>query len=98
MTASDDSDARHEGSSFEPVLDGSADVGPTPSYPPEADPDKAGDLPAAEVPGEQADPARRLTGGDQDVSDVAGDGHPDGEESAITEDDLVTPGSVEPPD
>ena len=36
-----------------------------PAYPPEADPDKAGDVVAAEIPGEQTDPTRRLTGGDQ---------------------------------
>jgi len=40
-----------------------------PGYPPEADPDKGDDLPAAEVPGEQTDPARRLTGGDQPEAD-----------------------------
>ena len=40
-----------------------------PGYPPEADPDKGQDLPAAEVPGEQTDPTRRLTGGDQPEAD-----------------------------
>ena len=45
--------------------DNGTDGPTTPSYPPEADPDKAGVLPAAEVPGEQVDPTRRLTGGDQ---------------------------------
>lgn len=86
MTASD-SDVRHEGASFEPVPADPATSGPTPAYPPEADPDKGGDLPDAEVPGEQTDPARRLTGGDQPIK-----------ESEVTQDDLVTPGSVEPPD
>ena len=41
------------------------DTSVAPGYPPEADPDKAEDLPAAEIPGEQTDPARRLSGGDQ---------------------------------
>ncbi len=63
---STDPDARHEGASFEPVpSDPAAPSTPTSDYPPEADPDKAGDLPAAEVAGEQTDPDGRLTGGDQ---------------------------------
>lgn len=88
MTDESDSDVRHEGASFDPVpREQAAEAGLGGSYPPEADPDKAGDLPDAEVPGEQTDPARRLTGGDQ----------PSGE-AEVTQDDLVTPGSVEPPD
>lgn len=87
MTDASGSDVRHEGTSFDPVpRDQAAEAGLGGSYPPEADPDKGGDLPDAEVPGEQTDPARRLTGGDQ----------PDG--GSATQDDLVTPGSVEPPD
>lgn len=56
-------------------------------YPPEADPDQAGDVEAAEVPGEQTDPGRRLTGGDLPVGD--GDSTPS---------EHVTPGSTQPPD
>ena len=88
MTEGNNSDVRHEGTSFDPVpRDQAAEAGLGGSYPPEAEPDKGGDLPDAEIPGEQADPARRLTGGDQPA-----------EESEVTQDDLVTPGSVEPPD
>jgi len=45
------------------------DVRVAPGYPAEAEPDKAEGVPAAEVPGEQTDPARRLTGGDQPEAD-----------------------------
>ena len=45
--------------------DGASDGPTTPSYPPEADPDTGDGLPGAVVPGEQVDPTRRLTGGDQ---------------------------------
>jgi hypothetical protein len=70
MTEGNNSDVRHEGTSFDPVpRDQAAEAGLGGSYPPEAD------------------PARRLTGGDQPAG-----------ESEVTQDDLVTPGSVEPPD
>lgn len=89
----DDQDA-----SAPPSGGGSADVGPTPGYPPEADPDKAGDIPAAEVAGEQTDPGARLTGGDQVVTGGAPAGSLD-DPSELTADDLARPeGQVEPPD
>ncbi len=88
MTDSAENDVRHEGSSFEPVpSDPAAPDTPTSGYPPQADPDQGGGLPAAEVPGEQVDPARRLTGGDQPTRG-----------SGAAPDDTVTPGSTEPPD
>jgi len=100
MTSGADSDARHEGASFEPVTTQAGAVGPTPAYPPEADPDKTGGLTDAEVPGEQTDPARRLTGGDQAPVEegVSAGEATSADESELTADDLVTPGSVEPPD
>lgn len=88
MTPGSDNDVRHEGTSFEPVpSDPVAAAGHGTSYPPEAEPDKGGDLPDAEVPGQQTDPEHRFP----DEDGAAG-------ESAVTQDDLVTPGSVEPPD
>lgn len=88
MSDASGNDLRHEGASFEPVpRDLATDAGLGGSYPPEADPDKGGDMPDAEVPGEQTDPDRRLTGGEQPAG-----------ESEVTQDDLLTPGSVEPPD
>lgn len=80
-----ENEVRHEGSAFEPVpRDAEATTKP---YPPEADPQQAGDVEAAEVPGEQTDPDRRLTGGDLPVSDAD-----------TTPSTHVTPGSTEPPD
>lgn len=83
MTDATDKDARHEGSSFEPVP---REAGTSGGYPPEADPDKVDGLTDAEVPGEQVDPDRRLTGGDQ------------ADASTGSQDEQVMPGSEEPPD
>ncbi|MFC3687235.1 hypothetical protein [Aquipuribacter hungaricus] len=98
MTASTHDGPDHQDASLPAGGGRSADVGPTPGYPPEADPDKAGDLPAAEVAGEQTDPGARLTGGDQVVTGGAPAGSLD-DPSQLTADDLARPeGGVEPPD
>jgi hypothetical protein len=87
-TAANGRDERHEGTAFEPVpRDAGATTRP---YPPEADPEADVEVPAAVVPGEQADPERRSDTFPEDTERAEG--------TASTPSEHVTPGSTEPPD